>query len=94
MKTIRFMVLIVLVVFLSGCKSTGTSWKVNPAYSKLLEAGEKPPKDMAIWIPDKKMELKGIGKNVVDYANEKQSKDSSWKMPLSGATLSDMPSTR
>ncbi len=78
---------------------------IHPLYEKKIEelvAQETAPtaeeikqalKGIPKWLDKEKMELTGIGENIVDFGEKKHSKDSSWKMPFSGASLKDLPST-
>ncbi len=94
---------ILLMVFLCGCKSTGKYSVIHPLYeakTNELAARDKVPtpkeikqayKGIPKWLDKEKLTLSGVGENIVDFSNKKISKDSSWKMPFSGASLKDLP---
>ena len=68
-------------VMLCGCKTSTTLSSINPTYKECLIKGEKPPDDLEMWIPEKKMEADGIGKIESDFDENKIKRDSGFKVP-------------
>ena len=92
-------------IVLGGCRATGLHSIINPIYeAKVNELAKQPTvpsakeirralKGIPKWLDKEKMTLSGVGENIADFSKKKISKDSSWKMPFSGASLKDIPST-
>lgn len=78
---INKILVLIMSIFLCGCKTASTLSTINPLYEDYLKAGEKPPKDVEKWIPQKKMEAKGMGKIEADFDKNKIKRDSGFKVP-------------
>lgn len=79
--------LLILLLCLTGCKTSTTLSTINPIYEEYLKAGEKPPKDVKMWIPQKKMEADGIGKIEADFEKDTIKRDSGLSLKVPDISL-------
>ncbi len=71
-------VLILCATVLVGCRTVAKRFELIDNKMVLVE----------------RMEIRGVGKNKVDFDAKKIENDSGFKMPFSNTQLSDIPSTR
>ena len=79
----KYLLMFLILCTFTSCKTISVLYVVNPAYEKLLQEDKIPPKNMAKWLPKKKLMLKGVGKNEVDMTEGKETmkQDSGLKIP-------------
>ena len=99
------MIALIICLFLTGCRATAIHSIIHPLYeAKTNELAARPVaptpeeiteayKGIPKWLEKEKMSLSGVGENIADFEKKKISKQSSWKIPFSGASLKDVPSS-
>jgi len=101
-KHIAVLVLVTSLMALTGCRTTGLHSVINPIYEakvnelaatkpvpaaeKIEEALEGIPK----WLDKEKMDMRGVGKNEVDFDKDKIKNDSGFKVPFGDTSVQDL----